>query len=133
MLSLTNYYLKLLEHQCYTFTFYLHKLITYFLSKGAVRRKLKITGTIHFCMRSNISWTCLEHLFAPIDFCIFLSFCQIMWDPTRTNLFTAKCSCNILYMLVALMSKVASIKIPVPDQILHSCTDVIFKVVRTIQ
>lgn len=40
---------------------------------------------------------------------IFVDNCQFMRNPTRTNIFTDKCLCNFLCMLIILMSTAASI------------------------
>ena len=44
-----------------------------------------LQNLIHVFLSTGIAF--LEHLFAPIDSCIFLDFCQIIWDSTRTNIF----------------------------------------------
>ena len=41
-----------------------------------------------------------QHFFTKIDTNLFLRDFQIVQDPTRTNLFTAKCSCNVECRLV---------------------------------
>ena len=50
-----------------------------------------------------------QHFLAPIDNWLLLSVFHIMRDPKQTNIFKAKCSCNILLMFVILLSKDSSI------------------------
>jgi len=61
----------------------------------------------------NVLWNTAivlyQNFFAPIHTVFFCSGCQIVRDQTRTNFFTARCSCNIECMLVEELPKDASI------------------------
>jgi len=51
----------------------------------------------------NTGIVCLQNFFAPIYTSLFLSVCQIVRNPTRTNPFYARSSCIIESMLVEAM------------------------------
>jgi len=87
---------------------------------GSSLRTLAVHSLFCFGLRSIDPWfmTCkdliklknFQKFFGPTHTSPFLSDCQILLDPTRTNLFCmARSSCNIECMLVEEMLKDASI------------------------